>query len=278
MQLRVISRNSQFVHASRTDRGVIGSLETPPFAGHSSYCVIPNTNSDGVNRRIEFIFGEARMIPVNRDQKGTSQFKPLPESEQGICRRVGEARKMALMTQSDLSSKLGITRAQLANIESMRVPVRFGLGWNVCKILNVHQVWLMFGAERFSFYPMDLSEFKGTYSDKSLFSDVCRGPLKEALGRHYRIVASKFEAEESSSISVSGLIAVLNSIIEYYVINIPPSDRLRFIEHLVKNMSSFIATIPKDSEERHANFAKESNSDDTKLLIDVLDKIKHRKI
>ena len=49
------------------------------------------------------------------------------------------------MKQDAIAEKLGVTRAQITNVEAGRVPLRLGLGWAACKLFDVHPGWLLTG-------------------------------------------------------------------------------------------------------------------------------------
>jgi transcriptional regulator with XRE-family HTH domain len=82
--------------------------------------------------------------PVQIHRK-TSRFKALPERERGIGLRLAYLRKLKAVKQSRLAELLGITRDQIANVESGRVPMRAKLGWDICRLFDIDPNWLLTG-------------------------------------------------------------------------------------------------------------------------------------
>lgn len=74
-----------------------------------------------------------------------SPFKPLGLEEFGICRRVALIRKFKSLNQGELSRRIGLTRHQLANIESARVSLKAATALEICRVLDVNPKWLRDG-------------------------------------------------------------------------------------------------------------------------------------
>ncbi|HEX3627263.1 MAG TPA: helix-turn-helix transcriptional regulator [Verrucomicrobiae bacterium] len=75
----------------------------------------------------------------------TSKFKPLPDIEKKICWRMTAIRRLNNLSQGELAKRAGITRNQLANVEAMRVPLKFGVAMEVCRLLRLNPQWLYSG-------------------------------------------------------------------------------------------------------------------------------------
>lgn len=69
-------------------------------------------------------------------------FGDLPAGEREVCKRFKIARQEAGITQDRIGIHIGLTRNQVANIESCRVPLRFWAGWKFCSELDVNAAWL----------------------------------------------------------------------------------------------------------------------------------------
>lgn len=80
-----------------------------------------------------------------RRKPTASRFKPLSEFERNIGFRIAYIRRPFGMSQSELASTLQITRNQLSNIESGRVPLNAVIGLRACRLLNLNPAWLLTG-------------------------------------------------------------------------------------------------------------------------------------
>jgi transcriptional regulator with XRE-family HTH domain len=81
-------------------------------------------------------------------RKGKSpQFKPLPDNEKEICRRVAAIRRFKGLNQTELARRVGLTRDQLANIEAMRVALKFGTALAICRAIDINPNWLYSGVD-----------------------------------------------------------------------------------------------------------------------------------
>ena len=69
------------------------------------------------------------------------------ERETAIAGRFREAREDRELSQASLGHTLGLTRDQVANIESGRAVLRYDIGEKFCAFLGVSQRWLATGAE-----------------------------------------------------------------------------------------------------------------------------------
>jgi transcriptional regulator with XRE-family HTH domain len=112
------------------------------------------------------------------------KYKPLPPRELAICRRVREARLREGISQRLLAEEIGRTRDQLANVEGGRVPLRFGLAWDLCRHLDLNPLWLL---DRDSNRGVWVKYDFPTGSEDALFSDVLLGCIQD-----YRIARENF--------------------------------------------------------------------------------------
>jgi transcriptional regulator with XRE-family HTH domain len=98
------------------------------------------------------------------------KYRPLPLSELAICQRVREERTGTLLGQPIFAHSIGLSRDQLASIETGRVPVRAEVGIRLCRELDINPLWLAFGDE---FEQPRWIEFRFMIPrTRSLFSEV----------------------------------------------------------------------------------------------------------
>lgn len=116
--------------------------------------------------------------------KSSSRFKPLLPDDAAVGLRLGELRRWLDLTQDEMAKRLAITRDQLSNLEARRVPVKFEFGWELCKQLDVSQLWLATGDyPNKPFLKVDPT-LGGTFeiSKQATFSSVCRhGAMRSRL-------------------------------------------------------------------------------------------------
>jgi transcriptional regulator with XRE-family HTH domain len=110
---------------------------------------------------------------VSEPEKPASGFKPLPNSEREICLRFGHARRSASATQAEIAALLKVSKNQIANIESRRVPLKFWLGERFCAQLGISQTWIATGEPpQRSFLHPDVRVYDPRPREDALFSDV----------------------------------------------------------------------------------------------------------
>ncbi len=67
----------------------------------------------------------------------------LPDGDQQIGIRLQYLRRRHGMTQSELGSKVGLTRAQVTDVESCRTSLKLKSGWEICRVIDIHPGWLL---------------------------------------------------------------------------------------------------------------------------------------
>lgn len=81
-------------------------------------------------------------------------------NQASVCARVKDLRILARKSQSELAALVGLTRDQLANIETGRTILGFWAGWKLCQVLDVSQRYLAIGVEPIkpflNFNPLEL--------------------------------------------------------------------------------------------------------------------------
>ncbi len=107
-----------------------------------------------------------------REKRRTSLFKPLPDREKDISRRFAAVRRYNRMSQDALAPRLGLTRAQVANVEAVRVPLKFREGISFCSLFNINLRWLATGKlPQQPFTPISQA-LLNAISERELFSIV----------------------------------------------------------------------------------------------------------
>lgn len=95
------------------------------------------------------IYGILEKVPPKPQQ---SKFRNLPGEEQEIARRIAQCRRYRGETQENLANLIGITRDQVASIETARVTLPFGLALKFADVLNVNLRWLAEGIKPANWY------------------------------------------------------------------------------------------------------------------------------
>lgn len=70
--------------------------------------------------------------------------RPIP-MPWDVSRRLVISRQESGISQETLARKAGITRVQLANIETERTNLKFWIGWKICETLNLNPLFLASG-------------------------------------------------------------------------------------------------------------------------------------
>ena len=101
-----------------------------------------------------------------------------------IARRLASVRRAAGLSQKDLAYRVGLSRDQLATVEQGRTPLRVWPGWEMCRELNINQVWLITGSgPAHPFLDLDLDSVKVALEERSLLYEICTSLLRERLSR-----------------------------------------------------------------------------------------------
>lgn len=97
----------------------------------------------------------------------------INERERAICARVRQLRRQIKWPQRAFAEAVGISRDQLANIEYSRVPLRYGIGANICQAFDVSVEWLITqSGEMFGGAPFAWAAESGPKTYGKLFSEV----------------------------------------------------------------------------------------------------------
>jgi DNA-binding XRE family transcriptional regulator len=75
------------------------------------------------------------------------KFTALEKREKSICQRFKLAREDAGITQEKIGLHIGLSRDQVASVESERVALRFRHGWKFCIEIDINAAWLAYGQE-----------------------------------------------------------------------------------------------------------------------------------
>lgn len=96
---------------------------------------------------------------------------------------------------------------------------------------------------------MDLSEFKGKYSDEALFSEVCNGVLLEDLSWRQKLKDHYYGTEISIQLAEKTFSKILKEITQDIALRIPPIKRDRFLKELIEFTIKFLESLPSDGTE-----------------------------
>ena len=108
----------------------------------------------------------------------------LPTHEIEVGRRLREIRLQRKCPRSYLAHTVGVGKSVITRIELGRAPLRFWLGWKICRELNISQVWLVTGRGSMTpFLQVDLVQSQAHFDEHYLFYEVCTGALREQLNQ-----------------------------------------------------------------------------------------------
>ena len=165
--------------------------------------------------------------------KRESNFKPLSGPERGVCERLAERRRASGLTQDEFAESVLLTRAQLANIESMRVPLRFWPGWRACAKLNINQRWLATGElPSRPFFDLDLKRHHLNIAETALFNDVCTGRLQTDLEMRSELAWTIGQYQASGDALLKGYSEVLIEMVMVFLSKIPEPERAGALQSL----------------------------------------------
>lgn len=111
--------------------------------------------------------------------------------------RIKELRKNLRLTQEDFGSKIGLSRAEVSNIEIGRAPVRPATIPIICSVLGVNRTWLetgegeMFVSEDTNILNRLAEEFNLSRSEEALIATFVQLPAQDraAILRYVRTLA-----------------------------------------------------------------------------------------
>lgn len=121
------------------------------------------------------------------------RFKALQQDEKEVCRRMAQIRRTEGLNQAQFASRIGVTRDQIANIESGRVSLKWPVGIMICRAFNVSQLWLSTGQEPLRpFFDLDEAQDWTGVPDTRSFAAACKDSfLKELTFRRNLLLNSK---------------------------------------------------------------------------------------
>ena len=119
--------------------------------------------------------------------------------------RIRELRKALGYTQTEFGSKIGLSRAEVSNIELDRAPLRPATIPIICSVLGVNLVWLetgdgeMFNSPETSILNRLAEEFHLSKSEEALVDTFVRLPAQDraAILRYVRALADGLSGIDS---------------------------------------------------------------------------------
>ena len=98
--------------------------------------------------------------------ESASRYKPLPEWDIQVARRLAALRRFHGYSQKALAGQLSMNQSKLTNIECGRELLDIKTGWNACKMLNIRPGWLLVDGDRQSPFPTldpEIMDFANDY-------------------------------------------------------------------------------------------------------------------
>jgi transcriptional regulator with XRE-family HTH domain len=171
-------------------------------------------------------------------------------------------RRQLDLSQDTLAAAVGITRDQLANIETGRTVLNFEIGWKICRHLNVDPLYLASGiGAAMPFYNVDLEGRNIRGSDS--FRIVCATQLLEelefsrALSRALSGNKQLF-AEFQADALAPAYERAISGIVKAFLAEAPPQIRKLALEYIARSLREFLDVHAK-----------------RKLLTDISECVKH---
>jgi len=175
----------------------------------------------------------------------------LNERECAICSRVKLIRKSIKWAQEPFANQLGITRDQLANIESARTPLRYEIAWKIRVIFGLSLAWLADGEQLPDSLECDdlpLPELTGLTKSALLseVSDKIHGLKKlPAIGvspsKKLHLNADRLQHRIWCLTSFRSEIAA-------WIARVPDAHIHQFSDKLIEFANTYLTSIPADDE------------------------------
>jgi len=186
-------------------------------------------------------------------------FASLSETEAAVCGRFKISREEAGVTQERIGLHMGLTRNQIANIESKRVPLRFWPGWKFCAELDINASWLARGVG-----PLRpcIDYFKQFSADESLGHP--EDDIGPTFARGFEIIEYEYdrlflefgfvkrpgkgiEKSIQRPIHSGGVYhrKALTLLVDSWLSDLPPEQRDPFLAFLIESAYSFKEQRPK---------------------------------
>jgi DNA-binding transcriptional regulator YiaG len=109
----------------------------------------------------------------------------IPEREAVICGRVREIRAGFKLSRVAFATYLRVDSSTLANIEHLRVPLRYEIGRRLCGEFSISQRWLATGRKPKAWFVPVAAAIEKTIPWGALFSrafdEVLSGPIEEYI-------------------------------------------------------------------------------------------------
>ena len=168
----------------------------------------------------------------------------LPTHESSTCARLAAVRRQLGWSQDSLAVAVGITRDQLANIETGRTVLNFETGWKICRHLNVDPLYLASGiGAAMPFHNVDL-EGRSVPGSKS-FRIVCATELMEKL-EFSRALNRSLSANKDLLVGLQAdalaptYERAISGIVKAFLVEAPPEIRPLALEHVARSLREFV--------------------------------------
>ena len=164
----------------------------------------------------------------------------LPTHESSTCARLAVVRRQLDLSQDNLAAAVGITRDQLANIETGRTVLNFDIGWKICRHLNVDPLYLASGIGTvMPFHNVDLEG--RNISGSESFRMVCASQLGEELEFSRALSGNKqLFAEFQAEALAPAYERAISGIVKAFLAEAPPEIRPLALEHIARSLREFL--------------------------------------
>src|ERR1039457_4626870 len=164
----------------------------------------------------------------------------LPTHQSSTCARLAVVRRQLDLSQDNLAAVVGITRDQLANIETGRTVLNFDIGWKICRHLNVDPLYLASGIGTvMPFHNVDLEG--RNISGSESFRMVCASQLGEELEFSRALSGNKqLFAEFQADALAPAYERAISGIVKAFLAEAPPEIRPLALEHIARSLREFL--------------------------------------
>jgi transcriptional regulator with XRE-family HTH domain len=173
-------------------------------------------------------------------EKKSSRFQKLSAEEQAVGSRLADIRRFYGYSQAECAKAIHLTRNQLANIESGRVPLRFWTGWRACEFLRLNQYWLAKGnGPKEPFLDLDLKPFSDSLTEESLFRTAVSTTLKTAIFEFEQVHGALLRFYEAQQEEAKLWKKAVEDILSRFVPKIPLSERAQAARDFLSAAETF---------------------------------------
>lgn len=170
-----------------------------------------------------------------------SVIRPLMVQEhRQISIRLGAIRRFHRRSQDEIAKAAHLTRDQLSNIETGRTDLKFEVGWNLCRELNIDPWYLATGQPPQSPFPDINIDHILPVEEHLSFRDICLMQLQEDL-----LTARNATSHTARASKLSGRSGETKALINSFFEGLSEDLRQRLALQLTEAFEAFIHEISK---------------------------------